>query len=452
MKLSILIVDDDKLVNEFIAETLGRTRHEIATAYSGEEAKALLEQNAYDIVLTDIKMHKVSGMDLLKSIKQRTPETVVIMITAFGTVKNAVDAMKMGAFDYLIKPSSPDEIELAINRAHDMIALRSENRRLRAEMQERYKELVGESTAMREIRQLIAEVAPTRSTVMISGESGTGKELIARAVHYQSDRAEMPFVKTNCAALPEGLIESELFGHEKGAFTGADRQKRGRFEMSDGGTILLDEISEITTNMQGKLLRVLQEREFERVGSVTPIQVDVRVLATTNRNLKKAIADGKFREDLFFRLNVIPIEVPPLRERPEDIPPLAEHFIRRYNEETGKDVRGIDDAAMKLFAKYHWPGNVRELENFIERAVVISKNTMLGVKDFPQSLVLGKADDAGGDLRAGMSVHEAEKILILKTLKDQGGNRTRAAELLGINPRTLRNKLHEYGVIESSDN
>lgn len=452
MKLSILVVDDDKLVNEFISETLGRTRHEITTAYSGEEARALLEQRSYDIVLTDIKMQKVSGMDVLRFVKERTPETAVIMITAYGTVKNAVEAMKLGAFDYLIKPSSPDEIELAINRAHDLIALRSENQRLRAEMQERYKELVGESSTMIEIKNLITEVAPTRSTVLISGESGTGKELIARAIHYQSDRAEMPFVKINCPAIPEGLFESELFGHEKGAFTGADRQKRGRFEMADGGTILLDEISEIPVNLQGKLLRALQEREFERVGSVTPVQVDVRVLATTNRNLKKEIADGNFREDLFYRLNVIPVEVPTLRERPEDIPLLAEHFIRRYNNETGKEVRGVDSAAMKLFTAYHWPGNVRELENFIERAVVISKNRMLGVTDFPQSLVLGKADEIGGDLRPGMSVHEAEKILILKTLKDQGGNRTRAAELLGINPRTLRNKLHEYGVIESSDN
>lgn len=452
MKLSILVVDDDKLVNEFIAETLQRTRHDVSTAYSGEEAKALLEQNVYDIVLTDIKMHRVSGMDLLKLIKERTPETVVIMITAFGTVKNAVEAMKLGAFDYLVKPSSPDEIELTVNRAHDLLAIRSENRRLRAEAQDKYKELVGEATRMREIKQLIGEIAPQRSTVMISGESGTGKELIARAIHYQSDRAEMPFVKLNCAALPEGLIESELFGHEKGAFTGADRQKRGKFEMADGGTILLDEISEIPVNLQGKLLRVLQEREFERVGSVTQIQVDVRVLATTNRVLKKEISEGKFREDLYFRLNVIPIEVPALRERSEDIPLLAAHFIRRYNMETGKEIRGIEDSAMRLFSKYHWPGNVRELENFIERAVVISKERTLGVKDFPPSLVLGRAEENGGELKAGMSVHEAEKILILRTLEDQGGNRTRAAELLGINPRTLRNKLHEYGVIESSEN
>lgn len=452
MKLNILIVDDDKLVNEFISETLQRTRHTITTAFSGEEARSLLERTAFDVVLTDIKMQKVSGMDLLRHIRRNTPETVVIMITAYGTVKNAVEAMKLGAFDYLIKPSSPDEIELVINRAHEHLSLRSENRRLRDEVDAKYRELVGCSKKMAEIKGLIDEVASSRSTVFISGESGTGKELIARALHFKSDRAEKPFVKLNCAALPEGLMESELFGHEKGAFTGADRMKRGRFEMADGGTILLDEISEIATNLQGKLLRVLQEKEFERVGSVDPIKVDVRILATTNRNIKKAIADGRFRDDLFYRLNVIPIDVPPLRDRPEDIPLLVDYFIKKYCAETGKAITGVDDATLRLFKKYHWPGNVRELENFIERAVVISRNKTLVPKDFPASLVLGKIDDKGGDFQVGMTVHEAEKLLILRTLEDQDGNRTRAAEILGINPRTLRNKLHEYGLAEVSDN
>jgi DNA-binding NtrC family response regulator len=451
MKLSILVVDDDKLVNEFIGETLQRTRHDITTAFSGEEAMSLLEQKNYDIVLTDIKMQKISGMDLLRHIKATSPDTVVLMITAYGKVKNAVEAMKLGAFDYMIKPASPDEIELAINRAHEVIALRSENKRLRAEVDEKYKEFVGASGKMCKIKELIAEVAGSRSTVLVSGESGTGKELIARALHYQSDRADKPFVKLNCAAMPEGLIESELFGHEKGAFTGADRLKRGRFEMADGGTILLDEISEIPINLQGKLLRVLQEREFERVGSVTSMKVDVRVLATTNRNLKKWIADGKFREDLYFRLNVIPIEVAPLRERLEDIPLLVDHFVNKYCAETQKDITGIDDPVMRLFSKYHWPGNVRELENFIERAVVITRNKVLTTEDFPQSLVLGKIEDRGGEFEVGMTVHEAEKLLILRTLENQGGNRTRAAELLGINPRTLRNKLHEYGLAETAD-
>ena len=451
MKLSILIVDDDKLVNEFIGETLQRTRHEITTAFSGEEAMKLLDQKNYDIVLTDIKMHKISGMDLLRHLRATSPDTVVIMITAYGKVKNAVEAMKMGAFDYMIKPASPDEIELAINRAHEVIALRSENKRLRAEVDEKYKELVGVSKKMTDIKDVIVDVAASRSTVLICGESGTGKELVARALHYQSERADKPFVKLNCAAMPEGLVESELFGHEKGAFTGADRLKRGRFEMADGGTILLDEISEIPINLQGKLLRVLQEREFERVGSVTPIKIDVRVLATTNRNLKQWIADGKFREDLFFRLNVIPFDIPPLRDRLDDIPLLVDHFIKKYNRETKKEVTGIDDSVLRLFGKYHWPGNVRELEHFIERAMVISKNKVLTTKDFPQSLVLGKIEDHGGDFQVGMTVHEAEKLLILRTLEDQDGNRTRAAEVLGINPRTLRNKLHEYGLAEPAE-
>lgn len=451
MKLSILIVDDDKLVNEFISETLHRTRHDIVSVYSGEEAKSLLERTSFDIVLTDIKMQRVSGMDLLRHIKNGNPDAVVIMMTAFGTVQNAVEAMKLGAFDYLVKPFSPDEIELVINKAHEYVGLRAENRRLRAEVNEKYKTLIGASRKMTDIFELIKDVSPKRSTVLISGESGTGKELIARAIHAESDRIDKPFIKLNCAALPEGLMESELFGHEKGAFTGAIRQTRGRFEMADEGTLLLDEISEIPITLQGKLLRVLQEREFERVGSGTPMQVDVRILATTNRNLRQAISEGKFREDLYFRLNVIPIEVPPLRDRLDDLPLLVDHFIKKYCAESGKEVSGVDDSVMRLFMKYHWPGNVRELENFIERAVVISHGKILTAKDFPQSLVLGKIEDRGEGFRVGMTVSEAEKLLILRTLEDQDGNRTRAAEILGINPRTLRNKLHEYGIAEPAD-
>jgi two-component system, NtrC family, response regulator AtoC len=451
MKLSILIVDDDKLVNDFVRETLGRTRHEITAVFSGEEARSLLDQTAFDIVLTDIKMQKISGMDILRHVKANAPETVVIMMTAYGTVQNAVDAMKLGAFDYLIKPFSPDEIELVVNRAHDFIALFSENRRLRLEVNEKYRTLIGASRRMTEIFTLIKDVAPTRSTVLINGESGTGKELIARALHTNSDRKDKPFIKLNCAALPEGLMESELFGHEKGAFTGAIRQTRGRFEMADTGSLLLDEISEIPITLQGKLLRVLQEREFERVGSGTPMQVDVRIIATTNRNLKKEISEGRFREDLYFRLNVIGVDVPPLRDRLDDLPLLIDHFIKKYSAETGKEIAGLDESALRLFMKYHWPGNVRELENFIERAVVITKNKLLSAKDFPQSLVLGQIEDRGGDFKIGMTVHEAEKLLILKTLEDQAGNRTRAAEILGINPRTLRNKLYEYGIADTPE-
>ncbi|MCP4567868.1 MAG: sigma-54-dependent Fis family transcriptional regulator [FCB group bacterium] len=447
MRLNVLLVDDDKLVNEFIGETLQRF-HDVTTAFSGEEARELLDKSSFDIVITDIKMHKISGMDILTHVKNNCPETEVIMMTAYGTVQNAVKAMKMGAFDYLVKPFSPDEIELVVNRAHEYISLCNETRRLRAEVNEKYKSMVGNSRKMSEIKEMISSVASSRSTVMICGESGTGKELIARAIHYQSNRGDKPFLKLNCAALPDGLMESELFGHEKGAFTGAIRKSRGRFEMADGGTLLLDEISEIPVGLQGKLLRVLQEREFERVGSTMPIQVDVRIIATTNRNLKKEISDGNFREDLFYRLNVIPIDVPALREKLDDMPLLVNHFIEKYCNETGKEIKGMDDSAMRLFMKYHWPGNVRELENFIERAVVISRNKTLGAGDFPQSLVLGKIEDKGGEFQVGMTVHDMEKKLILKTLEDQSGNRTRAAEILGINPRTLRNKLKEYGIKE----
>jgi len=451
MKLNILLVDDDKLVNEFIGETLSGVNHRITSAYSGEEARMILEQKNFDLVLTDIKMQQVSGMDVLQLVKSNYPDTEVIMMTAYGTVQNAVDAMKMGAFDYLVKPFSPDEVEMVVHKVGEYIALKSENRRLRAEIDDKYRTLIGSCKKMTDIFDLIKNVAPSRSTIMISGESGTGKELIARATHYNSDRADMPFIKLNCAALPEGLMESELFGHEKGAFTGAARQVRGRFELADGGTLLLDEISEIPITLQGKLLRVIQEREFERVGSGSSIQVDVRLIATTNRNLKKEIGDGKFREDLFYRLNVIPIEVPPLHDRLDDIPLLVKHFIEKYCAETNKELKSIDDSAMRLFTKYHWPGNVRELENFIERAVVLSPNETLTITDFPQSLVLGKIEDDGGDFRVGMTVHDAEKLLILRTLENEGGNRTKAADVLGINPRTLRNKLNEYGIKDTGD-
>ncbi len=449
MKLDILIIDDDKLVNEFVRDTLVRHKHEVVTVFSGEEAKEILEQKSFDVVVTDIKMKRISGMDILRQIKSGPVDTVVIMMTAFGEVDNAVEAMKLGAFDYLQKPFSPDEMELAVNRAGDFIKLQLENKRLRAEVGDKYKKMIAKSSKMTKIVDLCQSVAPTRSTVLITGESGTGKELIAREIHTRSNRVDMPFVKLNCAALPGGLMESELFGHEKGAFTGAVKRTLGRFELSDGGTLLLDEISEIPYNLQGKLLRVLQEREFERVGSGSSIQVDVRIIATTNRNLKKHIAEGKFREDLFFRLNVIPVEVPPLRERLDDIPLLVNHFISKYCAETGKEITGVDDSALRLFMKYHWPGNIRELENCIERAVVISQNKILSTKDFPSSLVLGKIEDHGAGFRVGMSVHEAEKLLILKTLEEQEGNRTRASEILGINPRTLRNKLTEYGVAET---
>jgi len=371
-----------------------------------------------------------------------------VMMTAYGTVQNAVEAMKLGAFDYVMKPFSADEIELVLKRAFDHKQLTLENRRLRSEVIGRYRfdNIVGKSPQMQKIFELVEAVADTKATILITGESGTGKELIAKAIHYNSSRRERPFIRINCAALPEGLVESELFGHEKGSFTGAIRQSRGRFELADKGTLLLDEVSEISLHLQAKLLRVLQEKEFERVGSGIPIQVDVRIIATSNRDLRKLIEKGKFREDLFYRLNVVPIHIPPLRERKEDIPALAQHFLEKYNLENNRQIEGISQKVYEMFMEYSWPGNVRELENYIERAVVTAKGKILTPRDFPKELTLGRIRVPGEEIEVGSTIYEAERKLILKTLRAQGGNRTRTAEVLGISTRTLRNKLHEYGL------
>ncbi len=449
MKMNILVVDDDQLVNDFLAEALSRTGHNIDTCLSGEDALEELADKKYDMLVSDIKMKGIDGITLLKEAKKIQPEIVAVMMTAYGTVENAVDAMKLGAYDYLLKPVSPDAIELLVARTSELIALKKENKQLRADMASRYQNIVGKSDKMKKIFELIESMADARSTVMITGESGTGKELVARAVHYASSRQDKPFIKLNCAALPENLVESELFGYEKGAFTGAVRQHKGRFELADTGTLLLDEISEIPPGLQAKLLRVLQEKEFERIGSGTTIKVDVRIIATSNQNLKEAISKKKFREDLFYRLNVIPIGIIPLRERLEDIPLLTSHFIEKYNEENNKEVKSVDDAVFRLFMKYHWPGNVRELENYIERAVVTSPNNHLVRGDFPPELALGKLGDQINSVDSGITLAEGEKYLILKTLEKCNGNKTRAAELLDITPRTIRNKLSEYEITNS---
>jgi transcriptional regulator with PAS, ATPase and Fis domain len=341
-----------------------------------------------------------------------------------------------------------DEIDLVTKRALDHKRLVLENRLLRSEVRNKYgfENIIGKTAQMDKIFELVRTIADTKATVLITGESGTGKELIAKAIHYNSSRRDGPFIRINCAALPEGLVESELFGHEKGSFTGAIRQSRGRFELADGGTLLLDEISEISLHLQGKLLRVLQEREFERVGSGIPIQVDVRIIATSNRDLKKLIQDGKFREDLFYRLNVVPIHIPPLRERKEDIPALAQHFLKRYNLENNRQIAGISPKVNELFLEFSWRGNVRELENYIERAVVTAKGSVLTPRDFPRELTLGKIRTSSEQIEVGSSIYEAERNLILKTLEAQEWNRAKTAEILGISTRTLRNKLREYGL------
>lgn len=446
MKFSVLIVDDDKLVNDFLTEVLRRAGFETASVESGEDALVKLKARSFDVVLTDLKMKEMDGLALLDHIRRLAPQTTTIIMTAYGSVETAVKAIKHGAYDFLLKPVSPDAVEHVLGRVTEMITLRMENEQLRREVADRFQNIIGKSRIMREVFDLIQSVADARSTVMITGGSGTGKELVARAIHYASNRREGPFVKLNCAALPENLVEAELFGYEKGAFTDAKKTNRGRFELADSGTLLLDEISEMPLNLQSKLLRVIQEREFERVGSSQTINVDVRIIATSNRNIREYVTAGAFREDLYYRLNVIPIYLPPLNDRKEDIPLLVEHFIDKYNKENGKHVRGMDEEALRLFMRYHWPGNVRELENLIERAVVTSRNEMLTDDDFPTELALGVIGEDVPSLRVPMKLEEGNKYLILKTLEKFNGNKTRAAEALGITPRTIRNKLAEYEI------
>jgi len=448
MKPRILIIDDEELVRDFITEVLIRMGFAPLAAPNGEKGIEYLEKSEYDLVITDFKMPGISGNDVLKRAVELWPDCRVIMITAFGTIDHAVEAMKLGAHDYITKPISPDHLEVIINKALEYKSLKIENRHLKSEISDKYsfESIVGKSAVIREVFELIKRASPSDSTILISGESGTGKELVAKAIHYNSARADAPFIKMNCAALPEGLIESELFGHEKGAFTGAIRSTRGRFELADGGTLLLDEISEIPPALQAKLLRVLQEKEFERIGSGQTIRVDVRVIATSNRDLKSEVSDGNFRDDLFYRLNVIPIDLPPLRQRLEDIPLLIDHFLNKFCQKIGLPTKSLSEKAGQMLLSYSWPGNVRELENLIERAVVISKNQDLKISDFPPEIAAGIPALGKASMDVGMSIGEAEKILILKTLKAHGGNHSKAADVLGISARTLRNKLQEYGL------
>jgi len=450
MKFSVLIVDDDKYVNDAVTETVARAGYEAVPAYSGEEALVKLKTQAFDIVLTDLKMHEMDGLAVLEHARRLQPDITVVIMTAYGTVEKAVNAMKMGAYDFLLKPVTPVMVEHILGRITEVAKLRRDNELMRRDLTSKFQNMVGKSKVMREVFDLIQSIAKAKSTVMITGDSGVGKELVARAIHYCSDRAEAPFVKLNCAAIPETLVEAELFGYEKGAFTDAKRTHRGRFELADQGTLLLDEVSEMPLNLQSKLLRVIQEREFERIGSAQTISVDVRVIATSNRNLREYIMRERFREDLYYRLNVIPIHIPPLNERSGDIPLLVDHFIEKYGSENKKVMKGIDQKALKLLMGYRWPGNVRELENMIERAVVTTRNDTLTENDFPVELSIGGIEAVDSGLKIPMSLEEGSKFLILKTLEKYNGNKTRAAEALGVSARTIRNKLSEYRLQEET--
>jgi len=442
---SILIVDDEPLIRELLSEVLEKDGYQVVSVSNGHQALRKIRQNYFDVVITDVRMPEMDGITLLKKIKELSPATSVIVITAYGSIDDAVKAMKMGASDYLTKPIIPDQIKITIQKISRYQDLLRENQYLKWEVSSFYSgsELVGKSPAMKEVYGLIAKAAPVKSTVLIYGETGTGKELVARAIHYSSPRKKRPFVKVNCAALPEDLLESELFGYEKGAFTGAVERKEGRFELAHTGTILLDEISETSQNFQAKLLRVLQEEEFERVGGTKTIKVDVRVIATTNVDPKEAVEKGKLREDLYYRLNVIPIYLPPLRERKEDIPLLVEHFLKKYTPRVKKRVEGVSPDCLKAMKEYHWPGNVRELENAIQRAMVISEKNYLQ----PEDLFLNKVTKNQPSFSLeNITLEEMEKRLIQQTLDKVRGNRTQAAEILGVSVRTIRNKVKKYGL------
>jgi len=449
MRKKILVVDDEPLMQEFLLEALERRNpYEVDLAENGKEALKKIKNDSFQLIISDIRMPDISGMDLLEKIKKIDPNCGVILITAYGTVQMAVQAMKQGAFDFITKPLNVDQIEMVVDKYFKFRDLQTENTYLKDEINRQYgfSNIIGKSEKMKRVFEIVEMVAQSRATVLIRGASGTGKELIARAIHYHSGRRDKPFIKTNCAALPDGLIESELFGHERGAFTGAIRATKGRFELADGGTLLLDEISEMSLPLQAKLLRVLQEKEFEKVGNPETVQVDVRVIATTNRDLKEEVRKGTFREDLYYRLNVVPIELPPLRERKDDIPLLIEHFIRKYSRDNHKEISGIDKDALKLLMKYNWPGNVRELENTIERAVVISKDSVLSTQHFLTFNAFEEDWQGENSIWQGntKNLKEIERRKILEVLRETNGNRTRAAEELGISVRTLRNKLREF--------
>jgi len=450
-----MVIDDDELMREYVHEAMTRAGHDVDAAASGPEALARMETTAYDVAITDLKMAPMDGLEVLRRVRAAGPDTQVIVMTAYGTIETAVAALKEGAADYILKPFTPDALEVAVDRCLERARVARENRYLRDEVDARYDfgAMVGDSPAMRAVYEQIRKVADSRATVLIRGATGVGKELAARAIHFAGARRDKPFIKVNCAALSAGILESELFGHEKGAFTSAHDRKIGRFELADTGTLLLDEVSEIPVDLQPKLLRALQEREFERVGGNTPIQVDTRIVATSNRDLESAVREGKFREDLFYRLNVVVIVLPPLRERREDIPALMDHFLKRYCRENGRRVRGFAPATQKRFLAYDWPGNVRELQHAIEQAIVLaSDDAPLRPEQFflgGVQAVLGGAASAG--ITAGATVADVERRLIFATLEHCDGNRTRAAEMLGISVRTLRNKLNEYRVEQGHD-
>jgi two-component system NtrC family response regulator len=445
--IRILVVDDEASQRELVSGYLKKQGFEVFTAGGGESALELFRQAPMELILTDQRMPGLSGLDLLKAAREINPETQVIVMTAYGSVETAVAAMRDGAADYVAKPLNLEELRQKIQRIVEQHRLYAENRALREELKSRHRieGIIGESGQMVEVISLVQRVAASEATVLIRGESGTGKELIAKAIHYASPRAARPLVRVNCAALPENLLESELFGHEKGSFTGAIATRKGRFELADTGTLFLDEIGDLPLHLQAKLLRVLQEREFERVGSSQPIKVNVRILSATHRDLESLMRAGHFRDDLYYRLNVVTILVPPLRERRQDLPPLMDHFLELFAAKNGKSLRGFSRAARDALLRYDYPGNVRELENLIERAVVLCRGDVIDRGDLP--LMLDEPDAASeAPTQLTAAVEGLERRMIREALKRANGVQTRAAELLGVTERALRYKLKKYGL------
>ncbi len=441
---TLLVVDDDRANVESIVRIFEREKIDVITAPDGREALDIMRQRRIGVVLTDLMMPGMTGLELLRAARTVSPETEVILMTAFGTVETAVEAMKEGAWDFVTKPFKRIQVVKAVRRAFDKQSLVMENLALRTELQDsrRDKSIIGNAVPMRQLIDMVRQVAPSHATVLLQGESGTGKELVARAVHGYSTRSNKPFIALNCAALPEALLEAELFGHEKGSFTGATARRQGRFELADGGTLFLDELGEMSPQVQVKLLRVLQEGEFERVGGTQTLKVDTRIVAATNRDLEADVAAGRFREDLFYRLNVISIRLPPLRERREDIPLLAQHFLTLYSQKNGKRITGLSKEALAALVAWRWPGNVRELENAMERAVVLCRTDAIQVEDLPPALRGdGEPDPRQIVIPIGMPLEEVEKLLISETLQAVKGDKRLAAQLLGIATRTIYRKL-----------
>ncbi len=446
----ILVVDDEEAQRQKLAGFLEKQGFSVKMAESGKEAITLCHDSCFEIALLDLKMPGMDGIELLKKLKQLNSEIQVIMMTAYGTVDTAVEAMKLGAYHYVSKPINLDELKLNINKALERYYLLKENKYLKEQLEGKFKDLqiIGSSQVMKEVLSTVSRVAKTRSTILIRGESGTGKEMVARAIHALSDRANRRFVAVSCAALPETLFEAELFGHEKGAFTGAIKRNEGRFELADGGTLFLDEVGDIPPETQIKLLRVLESQEFERLGGKETLKVDVRIISATNQDLEKKIKEKSFREDLYYRLNVISILIPPLKERKEDILLLADHFIQKANQKCGKKVKGITQAVKDIILSYDWPGNVRELENVIERGVVLSRTEVIDKNDLP-SFGLIKPKDVSSS--ADLSLRQMEKDHILNTLISNNWNLNKSAEILGIHRNTLRLKMREYRIEKSTD-